>query len=98
MSGLIQTKNRATLKVRFFVFRKDKLGHSVPMKNWMRDSPELIGLVDEILTEENLKKRGFFKPEFVRKMIDDHKAKKVNHSHRIWALMVLELWLQKHFD
>jgi asparagine synthase (glutamine-hydrolysing) len=80
------------------VFRKDKLGHSVPMKNWMRDSPELIGLVDEILTEENIKKRGFFKPEFVRKMIDDHKAKKVNHSHRIWALLVLELWLQKHFD
>jgi len=80
------------------VFRKDKLGHSVPMKNWMRDSKDLVNLVNEVLSEDQLKKRGFFKPEFVRKMIDDHNSKKVNHSHRIWALLVLELWLQKHFD
>lgn len=80
------------------VFRKDKLGHSVPMKNWMRGSPELLELINSTLNEEQLKKRGFFKPRFIRKMIDDHLAKKVNHSHRIWALLVLELWLQKHFD
>ncbi|HDL17511.1 MAG TPA: hypothetical protein ENH29_00485 [Bacteroidetes bacterium] len=80
------------------VFRKDKLGHSVPMKNWMRDSKEVAGLINDVLTEEQMSKRGFFKPEFVRKMIADHQAKKVNNSHRIWAILVLELWLQQHFD
>ena len=80
------------------VFRKDKLGHSVPMKNWMRESSELKSLINDVLSEKNIKKRGFFKPQYIKKMIEDHQAKKVNNSHRIWALVVLELWLQKHFD
>jgi asparagine synthase (glutamine-hydrolysing) len=80
------------------VFRKDKLGHSVPMKNWMRDDPSVRDLIYDVLSEENVNKRGFFRPEFVRQLIDEHMSKKCNHSHRIWALLVLELWLQKHFD
>lgn len=80
------------------VFRKDKLGHSVPMKNWMRDDPSIRQLIETVLSEENVQRRGFFKPEFVKNLIDEHMAKKCNHSHRLWALLVLELWLQKHFD
>lgn len=80
------------------VFRKDKLGHSVPMKNWMRDDPNVTDLIREVLSPENVERRGFFKPEFVQQLIDEHMSRKCNHSHRIWALLVLELWLQTHFD
>ena len=80
------------------VHRKDKLGHSVPMKNWMRDAGVVKSFLNEVLSEENVRRRGLFRPEFIRELFDEHQSRKFNHSHRIWAMAVLELWLQKHFD
>jgi asparagine synthase (glutamine-hydrolysing) len=80
------------------VFRKDKLGHSVPMKNWMRDAKVVRNLIDSTLSPEAVKRRGLFNPEFVQNMIAQHQNKSHNHSHRLWSLMMLELWLQKNID
>ena len=80
------------------VHRKDKLGHSVPMKNWMRDAEVVKSFLRETLSEENVKRRGLFKPEFVNRLFEEHQSRKFNHSHRLWAMAVLELWMQKHFD
>lgn len=78
------------------VYRKDKLGHSVPMKNWMRESTVVKELITDTLSESAVKRRGYFNYNFIRKMIDEHLRKIHNHSHRLWALTVLELWLQKN--
>jgi len=80
------------------VFRKDKLGHSVPMKNWMRESKVVRELIHSVLSPETLKRRGLFNPEFVQNMLAQHSNKSHNHSHRLWSLMMLELWLQKNID
>lgn len=78
------------------VFRKDKLGHSVPFKNWLRESGPVRRTVRNTLSESNLKKRGYFDPAFVRTLIDEHLRKRHNHSHRLWALTVLETWMNHH--
>jgi len=83
---------------RDILFRKDKLGHSIPMKNWMRDEPRVRGLMLDLLSESSLKKRMYFDPGVVEGMIIEHLSKKENHSHRLWALMVLELWFREHVD
>jgi len=31
-------------------------------------------------------------------MIREHLEKRENHAHRLWALMVLELWMARHID
>ena len=80
------------------VFRKDKLGHSVPMKNWMRDLEVVKKMMRDVLSEEAIKRRGYFNFQAVEQMIKQHLSKTHNHSHRLWALMVLELWLRKNFD
>lgn len=80
------------------VFRKDKLGHSIPLKNWMRDNDKIKSMVMDFVSEDTIRKRGLFNYKFVRKMIKQHMSKTRNNSHRIWALAVLEMWLQKHFD
>jgi asparagine synthase (glutamine-hydrolysing) len=80
------------------VFRKDKLGHSVPMKNWMREAPAVRDLISSVLSPEALKRRGLFDPEFVQNLMAQHLNKSHNHSHRVWSLMMLELWLQKNID
>jgi asparagine synthase (glutamine-hydrolysing) len=80
------------------VFRKDKLGHSIPMKNWMREPGSVQSLLMELCSSERLKKRGLFREETVKQYMDEHVSKRRNHSHRLWALMVLELWFQQHMD
>ena len=78
------------------VFRKDKLGHSVPMKNWMRDNKVINEFVCDNLTEASIQKMGYFNSSFIQKMISQHLKKTHNHSHRLWAIVVLKLWLEKN--
>ncbi len=80
------------------VFRKDKLGHSVPMKNWMRESEKVKGVLSDVLFGEKLKQRGLFQTNYLRSLFDEHQKKRYNHSHRLWSVAMLELWLEKNFD
>lgn len=77
--------------------RKDKLGHSVPFKNWLRDSGQLSALVQETLGSEQFLGRGLFRRESIAKMLEEHRQRRHNHSHRIWALFILEQWFRRHF-
>ena len=80
------------------VFRKDKLGHSVPFKNWLRDQQQIKSFVTDVLSEETVRRRGLFNYKFVSDLLEEHFKRTKNNSHRIWALLVLELWMQKHLD
>jgi len=80
------------------VFRKDKLGHSVPMKNWMRESVAIQRLFKEYLSSEIVRRRGLFDPAVMARMMDEHQRKVHNHSHRLWSLLVLELWCRAHLN
>ncbi len=80
------------------VFRKDKLGHSVPFKNWLRDVPEIKEFIMDVLSESTIKRRGYFNNNFVQRLLTDHFKRKKNNSHRLWAILVLELWMQKNID
>jgi len=78
--------------------RKDKLGHSVPLKNWLREDGRLNRLVRETLGSPSFSDRGLFQPEVVHRMLDEHGSRRHNHSHRLWALFVLEHWMRLHLD
>ena len=80
------------------VFRKDKLGHSIPLKNWMRENRDVREMMDDLLSPERVNKRGWFIFDRVDRMRREHDSKRANHSHRLWALMILELWMQHHAD
>ncbi|MDZ7267389.1 MAG: asparagine synthase C-terminal domain-containing protein [candidate division KSB1 bacterium] len=80
------------------VFRKDKLGHSVPMKNWMRESAVIQNLFHEYLSPEQVKRRGFFDHRYIAQLIREHRSKAHNHSHRLWGLLMFELWCRAHLD
>jgi len=77
--------------------RKDKLGHSVPFKNWLRDSGQLSALVQETLGSEEFLGRGLFRRESIARLLEEHRQRRHNHSHRIWALFILEQWFRQHF-
>lgn len=80
------------------VYRKDKLGHSIPLKNWLRDDPGVREFVGDLVSASKLEARGLVDPGYVRKLWDEHMKMTANHSHRLWALAVFELWLQVNVD
>jgi len=52
----------------------------------------------EVLLDPVSLKRGLFRPETVRQLIDEHVEGKREHSFRLWALLMLELWFRRHLD
>jgi asparagine synthase (glutamine-hydrolysing) len=94
----IYKKALEVLLPRHILYDRPKLGHSVPMKNWLREDSRVQEWVEETLSEDCLKSRGMFRPSAVRRLLSEHLHKRHNHSHRLWSLAVLELWLRAWLD
>jgi asparagine synthase (glutamine-hydrolysing) len=74
------------------IIKKRKEGFSVPMKHWLRGS--LKPLLLDLLSEERVNARGFFRPAAVSRLVEEHLSGRHDHSHLLWAMMVLEMWLE----
>ncbi len=78
------------------IFRRPKMGFGVPLDRWFRH--ELRGLVYEVLLDPSTIRRGYFRPETIRQLLDQHCQRRCDHAYRIWALLVLELWMRQWVD
>jgi asparagine synthase (glutamine-hydrolysing) len=78
------------------VLSKPKQGFSIPLKNWLRG--ELKPLLTDLLSPESLRQRAYFDPACVQTWMQEHLEGQANHSHRLWALMVFELWHRQVMD
>jgi asparagine synthase (glutamine-hydrolysing) len=74
--------------------RTDKLGHSVPLKNWLRSGGALGSHVQARLRDKEAPIRQFVRPEALERMYVEHQNRRHNHSHRLWAAFVLDDWLR----
>ena len=83
---------------REILYGRPKLGHSVPLKNWLRQDPAVRRLLEDRLRGGALESEGIVRGETVERMIREHDDRIDNHSHRLWALLVLELWIRRHLE
>jgi asparagine synthase (glutamine-hydrolysing) len=49
-------------------------------------------MVDELLGESRLRDAGYFEPQAVRRLIDEHRRSQRNHRKVLWTLLSFELW------
>ncbi|MDP6443536.1 MAG: asparagine synthase-related protein, partial [Pirellulaceae bacterium] len=49
----------------------------------------------DVLMDQTARDRGFFQNDSVARLIAEHIEGRFDHSHRLWALLVLELWLRE---
>jgi asparagine synthase (glutamine-hydrolysing) len=75
---------------------RPKMGFGIPIGHWFRGSMQ--SFVRETLLSEKALHRGLFKPEAVRSLIEQHVEHKADHSHRLWSLLMLELWFERFID
>lgn len=72
------------------ILERPKEGFSVPLKHWLGN--ELRPLMTDLLSHDSLRAHSYFNPDCVSRWVDEHITGRANHSHRLWALMVFELW------
>ncbi|MDD5491364.1 MAG: asparagine synthase (glutamine-hydrolyzing) [bacterium] len=78
------------------ILKRGKMGFGVPIEKWFRR--ELKDYVRDILLSQRSLQRGYFRGEFIRKLIGEHTAGKINHGYRLWNLLNLELWHRIFID
>jgi len=71
------------------LYRK-KRGFQLPLVDWMRN--ELKQQFFQVLLEPRTLQRGYFKPQAVQSIVDEHSGGRRNHSGIMWRMLVLELW------
>jgi len=80
---------------REIIYRK-KRGFPVPIAVWFRGP--LYARVREILLDPRTLSRGYFRPQYIRRVLERHRAGAEDLSRRIFALLALELWHRKYVD
>src|SRR6266550_458032 len=72
------------------LLHRRKQGFSLPLVHWMRN--ELKNGLLTILTEPRTLQRGYFKPDAIQRLLDEHYRGYRNRAGAIWLLLVFELW------
>ena len=72
------------------VFQRPKMGFAVPIGDWFRGP--LKAMLRENLCATQSFARQHFEIRVVERMIEDHESTRVDHSQRLYALLMLELW------
>ena len=78
------------------IYKRKKMGFGVPISRWFRK--ELADYVMEILFDPKALGRGYFRREGVERLLSDHIELRYDHSAKIWALLVLEMWFRIFVD
>ena len=75
------------------LFLRPKMGFGAPMENWLRH--ELKEMMTDYLSPERLKRGDYRDPTIVERVVAEHLTGTCNHHHRLWALMIWEMWREQ---
>ena len=78
------------------VLERSKSGFGAPLRRWLKN--ELRPFVAEVLSESSLKRRGFFDPKAVQRLVTLDAAERVDGSYTIFSLVCIELWCRMFLD
>ena len=72
--------------------RRPKQGFGVPVGRWLRE--DLRPWMRDVLLDPEGATSAYFCPGAVATLVDQHTSGTVDHTSRLWNLLVLELWHQ----
>jgi asparagine synthase (glutamine-hydrolysing) len=78
------------------ILQKQKHGFGLPISGWLRTDRHLAQLSRDTLLSRSSLERGYFKPEFIKKLFDLHSSDQTNFfGDNLWIFLMLELWHQR---
>ncbi|MDX6480366.1 MAG: hypothetical protein QOG85_876 [Gaiellaceae bacterium] len=73
-----------------------KRGFSIPAAAWLRG--ELEPFARATLSADTLRRQGFFPPEPVTRLLDEHVAGREDWSRQLWGLLAFTLWYERQVE
>jgi len=78
------------------VLRQPKAGFAAPVDYWL--AHDLREMVDDLLSDSNIRRRGLFRPEEIRGLVNEHRSGAEDWSMQIWQFLTLENWMRIFLD
>ncbi len=78
------------------ILERPKQGFTAPVGEWLAGPLRSVG--EDVLFDGRFERRGIFNGAAMRALWDDHRARRADHSQRLWAVMMLELWFREFMD
>src|SRR5579864_3171915 len=78
------------------IAERPKQGFDAPIGGWLRGP--LAPMTQELLQDGRLRARGIFDDAEVVRLWREHREGIADHRHRLWALVMLELWFRRFVD
>lgn len=79
-------------KVPHAVTSRAKEGFDIPAHHWLRTF--LNPLVEETLSERNVRESGIFRADAVAQVVRAHMERRANFGYHLWGLLTLFLWMR----
>jgi asparagine synthase (glutamine-hydrolysing) len=73
-----------------------KRGFSMPAAAWLKG--DLAPFARETLAPDVLRRQGFFRPEPVQRLLDEHVSGAADWSRQLWGLLAFTLWHEHHVE
>ncbi len=78
------------------VVDRPKHGFEAPTGEWLRGP--LKEMAGDLLRARRFRERGIFNPRGVDRLWTEHQLGTGDHRHRLWSLLMLELWFERFID
>ena len=78
------------------VIWRRKAGFGAPIRSWLRGP--LKPLISDLLSEDAVKRRGWFRPEEVKRILDANFSGQEDYNLHVFLLLGLELWHRQFLD
>jgi asparagine synthase (glutamine-hydrolysing) len=78
------------------ILYRPKAGFNLPLGKWLRTG--LREMVGDLLSPAAVARRGYFRPEVVSRMVDEHMKGRDDIGNRLFVLLMLELWHRQVLD
>jgi asparagine synthase (glutamine-hydrolysing) len=78
------------------ILNRPKQGFGVPINEWI--NLQLRDKIHETLSDKRALERGYFDAKYIKVLLDEHAAKRRDHSYSLWILYMLELWHREYLD
>ncbi len=78
------------------IVERGKRGFAAPIGEWLRGP--LGAMTAELLLDGRLRDRGIFNPDEIARLWDEHRSGRADHRHRLWQLIMLEIWFRQFID
>tara|TARA_Y100001968_G_C19442136_1_gene763153 strand:- start:661 stop:2673 length:2013 start_codon:yes stop_codon:yes gene_type:complete len=78
------------------IIYRSKTSFGVPLRHWLKFY--LKEWLDDLLSKDNIVKRGLFDPVAVNKLITDNSNGKIDASYTLFSMAVIEIWFRHFID